>query len=397
MPTATVEAPPVAAPKTAAAKTDVKLMELAVNQETLLAEVAAVARVAETRTTQPILTHLLLEAEKDGVLRITASDLERTLVSECPAQIKTPGAAAISAQKFLDYVKLLTKGPISLKVLANQYLQVQAGASRTRMHGLSPTEFPARPTPATEVIRLSSRALKTVIRQSLFAVATSEDRYTFNAGLLLLREDRVGMVATDGHRLSLVEMIEDEKLVDTMQKTLLPRGCMTDLLAVLNSSKEESVEFGQDERHVHFRIGPRLLSVRKLIGQFPNYEAIIPRENTNFTLVRTGELMTSVQRVLEFADARTNAVKLLLQENMLTISSASPESGESEETLSVNYGFPAVAIGFNGSYLLEFLKTIGAEGEVRIALKDGSSAAVITPERMNPEYRQMYICMPMRI
>lgn len=387
---------PIAIQDPVAVKPAAKLMELAVNQETLLNEVAAVARVSDTRSTQPILSHLLLEASK-GVLTITATDLQRTLRSECPAEVKTSGAATISAQKFLNYIKLLPKGKVSLKMLANQHIQIQAGASRTRMPGRSASEFPARPTPAKEVVQLSSRALRTVLRQSLFAVSTSEDRYLLKAGLLILREDRMGMVATDGHRLSLVEMIENDVVLQGRSDTLIPRECMMDLLALLNPSKEESVAFSQDDSSVYFRIGSRELSARKLIGQFPNYEAIIPRDYTNSTLVRTAELMSSVQRVLEFADERTSGVKVQLSENNLSISSASADRGESEESLPVSYAAPAITIGFNGRYLVDFLKTIGAEGEVRVSLKDGQSAAVLTPERLNPDYQQNYIVMPMRI
>ena len=247
------------------------------------------------------------------------------------------------------------------------------------------------------MIRLSVRALKTVLRQSLFAVATGDDRYLLNAGLLILREDRMGMVATDGHRLSLVEMAEEDVLFDGLSKTLLPRECMTDLLALLNSTKEETAEFSQDESNVYFRIGSRELSVRKLARQFPNYEAIIPRDYKTFTLVGTLDLMTSLQRVLEFADERSSGVRFHLAENSLIISSSSADRGESEETLPVSYTLPPVTIGFNGRFLVEFLKTIGAEGEVRVSLKDGSSEAIITPEWMNPDYQQNYIVMPMRI
>ncbi len=153
-------AEPIAVQEPIPVKTAVRPMELAVNQETLLNEIAAVARVADSRGTQPILSHLLLEAGR-GVLTIPASDLNRTLRSECPAEVKTSGAATISAQKFLNYLKLLPKGRVSLKLLANQHIQLQAGASRTRMPGRSPSEFPARPTPSEEIVRLSSRALKT--------------------------------------------------------------------------------------------------------------------------------------------------------------------------------------------------------------------------------------------
>jgi DNA polymerase-3 subunit beta len=224
-------------------------MQLTVDRDALMTEVAAAERVADPRGTPPILSHLLLDA-KGGVLAITGCDLKRTLRSECPAEVKVAGRAAVSAQKFLSYLKALPKGEIAVKLLDNQHLQVHAGSSRTRMPGRNPADFPAIPGPAADVIRLSSRALKTVLRQTVFVVATTEERYLLNAALLLLRVNRMGMVATDGHRMSLVEMADEEALVqgNTTSKTLLPRECMLDLLSLLGCSKEETVEFSQDER-----------------------------------------------------------------------------------------------------------------------------------------------------
>lgn len=207
----------------------------------------------------------------------------------------------------------------------------------------------------------------------------------------------MGMVATDGHRMSLVETTDAEAMLEGLSKTLLPRECMIDLLSLLNATKEESIDFSQDEANVYFRLGGRRLSVRKLAGQFPNYEAAVPRDQTIFTIVPTAELLVSVQRVLEFADARTSGVKLHLEANALTISSSSPDCGESEEVLPVNYSSSPITIGFNGTYLMEFLKTIGGEGEVRVSLKDKDSAALITPEGLNIEYQQRYVVMPMRV
>lgn len=373
------------------------LMELAVDRAQFLAEVQAATRVTEGKTTVPILTHLLLKTSSNGSLSITRSDLQRTITTECSAVVKTQGAAAIPAQKLLTYLKLLPNGQVNLKLLDNDGLQITAAKSRTKIPGLSPASYPAVPVPTGPRIRLSARALRTVVRQSLFAVATSQDKFLLNAGLLLLRSDRMGMVATDGRRLSMVE-VHDESLVgDELRKVLLPRACMSDLLALFSWSKEETVEFSEDETGLFFQIGLRQLNVRKLTGQFPNYEAILPRDNTNYVVLSASDLLGSVQRALEFADERSNGVKIHLADNMLTVSASVADRGESQESLPLSYNSTPVTIGFNGAFLIEFIKAIGAEGEVRLSLKDSTSPAVITPEAINPEYQQRYVVMPMRV
>jgi DNA polymerase-3 subunit beta len=372
-------------------------MEFVADRNQLLTEVAATARVSDGKNTQPLLSHLLFRANTHGALSITGSDLKRTVTTECPAAVTTPGEATVPAQKLLSYLKLLPGGKVSMKLLANHQMQVTSGRSRTRMPGLSPNSFPPAPLATATPLRLSSRGLKALIRQSLFAVANSEDRYLFNAALLLLRQDRMGMVATDGRRLSLVEVQEDSLAIEGYKKVLLPRECMSDLISLFNSSKDEFIDLSEDETTVFFQIGARTLSVRKLVGQFPNYEAILPRDAMNSVILRSADLLASLQRVLEFADERSSAVKLQLAKNTLTVSASAADKGESHEVLPLSYTAADVTIGFNGHFIVEFLKAIGTEGEIRLSLKDGSSAAVITPEAMNLEFQQKYVVMPMRI
>jgi len=381
---------------TKSTKPDTPLMDISVERNALLAEVTAAARISESKGTQPILLHLLLEASLDGSLTITSTDLRRAFRTQCGATVKTPGVATIHAQKFLTYLKLLPEGAVHLKVLANDHVQLVASSSRTRMPGRAAAEFPKLPQPPEDSVRLSARLVKTLARQSLFAVSTSEDRYLLNAALLLLRPDRAGMVATDGHRLSFVVVPEEGIPVADTRKSLIPRECLTDLLSLLSNSKEESVDFSEDNANLFFQIGPRQLSVRKLVGQFPAYEGIMPKDLPNSTVIRTADLLTSIQRVLEFSDERTNGVKLHLESNTLTISSSAADRGESEETLAVSYSAEPITIGFNGTYLVEFLRAIGEKGAMRLSLKDANSAGLLVPESMNPEFQQQYVVMPMK-
>ena len=372
-------------------------MNFSVDRDTILAEVSVVARACDSKTTQPILTHLLIDASASGTITIGGSDHSRTLRSECTAQVASAGSVAIPAQKFLSYLKLLPSGPVHLEGLANHHIQIQAGKSWTRMTGRSASEFPNLPSVPANSIELSARVLRTLVRQSVFAVATSDDRYLLKAALLLLRPDRAGMVATDGHRLSFVVVPDDSIPVQGTRKSLLPRECLTDLLALLSVAKEETVSFGEDDTTLFFRMGTRLLTARKLSGTFPNYEAILPKGMSTTTVVRSAELMSSVQRVLEFSDERSKKVTLELADNALRIRSSSPDRGESEEILDVSYAAKPVTIGFNGTYLVEFLRTIGEKGSMRFSFKDSTSAGVLIPEVMSGEYQQQYVLMPMRV
>ncbi|MGB9031282.1 MAG: DNA polymerase III subunit beta, partial [Acidobacteriaceae bacterium] len=152
-----------------------------------------------------------------------------------------------------------------------------------------------------------------------------------------------------------------------------------------------------DDSTLFFRIGHRVLTSRKLTGQFPNYEAVMPRDNNKFVIVRSTDLFASIQRVAQFADERSGAIKMRIEQNELKVSSSSTEAGESEDTIETPYTFDAIVVGFNSSYLLDFLKAIGNEGEVRLEFKDAQSAGQVRPEDGADEYKYRYIIMPMRI
>ena len=181
------------------------------------------------------------------------------------------------------------------------------------------------------------------------------------------------------------------------KRVLIPRKALQELQGLLSNTEVEKVEFADDEHTLFFKIGHRTLSTRRLTGQFPNYEAVMPRDNTKFAVVRSSELSSAIQRVAQFADERSGAVRLRLESNELKISSQSAESGESEDTIDTPYSGDPIMVGFNSVYILDFLKALGNEGEVRLEFKDSQSAGQIRPEDPDAEYRSRYVLMPMRI
>jgi DNA polymerase-3 subunit beta len=178
---------------------------------------------------------------------------------------------------------------------------------------------------------------------------------------------------------------------------LIPRKALSELASLLGASDAEKVEFADDDHTLFFRVGHRTLSSRKLTGQFPNYEAVLPRDNTKFAVVRSAELSQAIARVAQFADERSGAIRLRLESNELKISAASTEAGESEDTIDTPYSGDPIVVGFNSSYILDFLKALGNEGEVRLEFKDSQSAGQMRPEDPDAEYKSRYVLMPMRI
>ena len=373
-------------------------MEISVSRQELLRELTATQSVVERKTTIPILSNFLIEAADDK-LTISGTDLDQSMKTSCPAKVKKPGSCTIPARKLYDYIKLLGDGDISIKLLENHWVQIRAGRSNTKMVGMARANFPQVPEfPESSVTKIPTSSLKNLISKTIFAISNEESRYTLNGALLVLKVEGLTMVATDGHRLAHIEKSgESLSNISGEKKTLIPRKALAELQSLLSASNEEYLEFADDEQTLFFRIGHRTLTSRKLTGQFPNFEAVMPRDNNKFVVVRSEDLNASIQRVAQFADERSGAIKIRIEQNELKISSSSTDSGESEDTIETPYNFDPIVVGFNSSYLIDFLKATGNSGEVRLEFKDAQSAGQMRPEDGSEDYKYRYIIMPMRI
>ena len=372
-------------------------MEISVSKNDLLKELTATQGVVERKTTIPILSNFLFEATGDK-LSITATDLDLSLRTSCPAKVKKEGSCTIPARKLYDYVKLLADGDISIKLLENHWVQIRSGRSNTKMVGMARANFPALPLfPAESALQLPAQVLRQLIGRTIFSISNEESRYTLNGALLVLKPESLTMVATDGHRLAHIEHGGTKLPVSGELKVLVPKKAMAELSTLLNSTDTQTVEFAKDESTLFFRIGGRLLTSRQLTGQFPNYEAVLPRENNKLVTVHCDELSAAIQRVAQFADERSNAIRMRVEKNELKVSSSNTETGESEDSIETAYVGDPMVIGFNSQYLLEFLKVVGS-GDVRFEFKDAQTAGQLRPdEASDSEYRYRYIVMPMRI
>ncbi|MGB7189854.1 MAG: DNA polymerase III subunit beta, partial [Acidobacteriaceae bacterium] len=289
-------------------------LEITISRQDLLRELTATQSVVERKTTIPILSNFLIEAE-DARITITATDLDQSIRTSAPAKVKKPGSCTIPARKLYDYIKLLPDGDISVKSMENHWVQIRSGRSNTKMVGMARANFPQVPEfPSASVTSIPAASLKNLIEKTIFAISNEESRYTLNGALLILKAESMAMVATDGHRLAHIEKTgETLANISGERKTLIPRKALGELLSLLSNSDAASVEFADDDHTLFFRIGHRVLTSRKLTGQFPNYEAVMPRDNNKFVVVRSEDLMGSIQRVAQFADERSGAVKMRLE------------------------------------------------------------------------------------
>lgn len=370
-------------------------MEFSVKKYDLLEELELTQGVVERKTTIPILSNLLCET-KGNRLTITATDLELSIRTSCEAKIKKEGAGTIPAKKLLDLVRLLPDGEIRFKLLENHWVQITCDRKTYKLVGMSKDNFPALPDFPHALVKIPAKLLASVIAKTTFAISMEESRYTLNGALLVLKPTSITMVATDGHRLAMVETDHKFEGFSAETRVLVPKKAMSEVQRLAAQAGDEAtVEFAQDESHLFFQFDGRLLTCRKLTGQFPNYEAVLPRDVNKTVVIERGELQDSLRRVSQLADQRSHAVKFMLAKEGLEISASSPEYGEAKEAIEKEFNGEPIAIGFNAQYLLDFLSA-AADGPISFELKDEQSAGQLRPLG-DESSRYRYVVMPMRI
>jgi len=370
-------------------------MEYSVKKFDLLEELLLTQGVVERKTTIPILSNLLCEA-KGNRLTITATDLELSIRTSCEAKIKKDGAGTIPAKKLLELVRLLPEEEIRFKLLENHWVQLTCDRRNYKLVGMSKDNFPALPDFPHALVKIPAKLLAAVIAKTTFAISLEESRYTLNGALLVVKPGSLTMVATDGHRLAMVETDHKFEGLSTETRVLVPKKAMNEVQRLAAESGDDAVvEFAQDESHLFFQFGGRLLTCRKLTGQFPNYEAVLPRDVNKTVTIERNELQDALRRVSQLADQRSHAVKFVLAKEGLEISASSPEYGEAKEAIEKDYKGEPISIGFNAQYLLDFLAA-APDGPISFELKDEQSAGQLRPLG-DESSRYRYVVMPMRI
>jgi len=370
-------------------------MEFTVSKADLVRELSLSQGVVEKKTTIPILSNVLLEAKGDRIT-LTATDLELGIRCGCAAKVKKEGSGTIPARKLLDYVRLLPDADLNIKFLENHWASLTCGRARTRIAGMSRESFPELPQMPDAIAEIPVKLLATMISRTSFAISLEESRFTLNGALLLLKADATTMVATDGHRLAFVETPTAAGAGKPF-RALVPKKAMAEIVKLADESGADSkLVFAGDENHLFFQFGERLLITRKLTGNFPDYEKVLPKDNTHQAKLNRDEIRLAIQRVSTFADERSRAIRVQFTAGEVKIFSSSVETGESEESVPSEYAGPDMEIGFNAQYLLDFLGATNQE-QVAFELKDQKSAGELRPVVENTQEHYRYVVMPMRI
>jgi DNA polymerase-3 subunit beta len=367
-------------------------MELVVRKNELLRELQLFQGIVERKNTIPILANVLIEAKGDEV-RMLATDLEVALRSRCHASVAKGGSLTLPAKKLYEILKALPETDVRIEE-DKKGVKVAADRFDSRMQTLPREDFPTLPDASGKTrATLPRNALKQMVEKTQFAITGEDTRYFLNGAKFVLRPDTLTLVATDGHRLALVEVahkvgINEEIGVILPKKTLLELGKLLD-------EDDGDVLFEAGENHLFFDVGGRMLISRMIDGQFPAYERVIPKNNDKDIDFERERLTSAVKRVALLSNERSRAVKFEISKGKVEVTSSSSEFGEASEEIAVDYSGEPLAISFNAQYVLDFLSAVETDS-VQLSLKDEVSQAVMRPIGAQG-YSYTYVIMPMRI
>jgi DNA polymerase III subunit beta len=369
-------------------------MDITVNRQALLEELQQIQGVVERRTTIPILANILVDAQGDR-LELAATDLDVTILARCPAIVRQEGRTTINGKVIFDLVRSLPADTVDLSFSEGR-VSVKSGTFSSQLAVLDPADFPTLPEVSEgQGYAISLANLQKAIDWTSFAVSAEEGHFQYNAALLLLEQENLQMVATDGHRLAWTR-VKSPSGAAPFDHQLLPRKVLNQLRR-LTAEDGANLFVARGENHIAFRLGDRVLLSRILESRFPQYEKVLVRDNPLRVVVNRAELQAALRRVSLLTSERTHGVQLQFDEDSLSLSSVGFDLGQAAEIIPCRFSGTTIRTLVNAHFLLDFLTAVSVE-HVEIQLRDAEGPVVLTPVlEENAGIECLYVIMPIRV
>ena len=368
-------------------------MKIVIPRQDLLDTVNKVKSVVSAKSALPILSHILLETE-DSAVRLAATDLKVSIECSVDCTVMTPGAMTVSAQRLSSMLAELPNEDITLALGENNVITLNCGRIESRLYSMSPDEFPPiRGFEGVEAITFNQGTLKKLFNKASFAICNDQARYNLTGLLFDVSKGKLTVVATDGRRMSLAS--DDEKIPEDLEtKVIIPAKMIHELERLLGDSGDVKVYI--DESQAAFELNRIRLVTALIEGNFPNYEMVIPKKHDKEVVLDTARFIEAMRRTRTMTNDKFNSVRIGVAAQEMTLKVSTPEVGEYQEELGVEYGGENIEIAFNPDFVLEVLRHIDAE-KVCLMLKDGMSPGVIKPYTEAPVDNYVNVVMPIRI
>lgn len=372
-------------------------MQFTIERSTLLRSLTHVQGVVERRTTIPILSNVLLQAN-GGKLGLTATDMDLAIIEGTAAEVAQDGSTTVPAHTLYDIVRKLPEGSqVEIGSGGEQgQLEIKSGRSKLSLTTLPSEDFPVMSDgDLPHSFTVPAETLRRLIDRTRFAMSTEETRYYLN-GLYFHAAETDGaavlrIVATDGHRLARVEVPLPDGATG-MPGVIVPRKAVAEVRKLIDEI-EDDVEIALSETKIRFAFSDAVLTSKLIDGTFPDYDRVIPFGNDKALEVKRTEFVKAVDLVSTISTEKSRAIKLSLENGSLVLTATSPEAGSAREELDVDYNDGPLEIGFNSKYLLDITQQIEGD-DAKFQLSDGASPTLV--QDMG-DTSALYVLMPMRV
>ncbi|MFZ9028180.1 MAG: DNA polymerase III subunit beta [Crocinitomicaceae bacterium] len=370
-------------------------MNFVISSGTLLKHLQGISGVLSTSNTLPILDNFLFEIN-DGQLTVSASDLETTMRTSMELkESKEDGKIAVPAKILLDVLKTLADQPCTFHVnMDNFSIEIAYDNGKSKMVGFDGDEFPKTPElEGASSTRLSGDILLNAINKTLFATGNDDLRPVMSGVFCEFSPESITFVATDAHKL--VRYTRTDSQATGSSAFILPKKPLN--LLKTNLKGEEEVQMEYNDSNAVFTFNDMVLICRLIDGKYPNYEAVIPKENPNILMIDRLQFLSSIKRVSIFANKTTHQIKLKLAGSELSLSAEDIDfANEANERLTCNYSGEDMEIGFNSRFLVEMLSNIDTT-EVKLEMSEPSRAGLIKPSQQEENEDILMLVMPVML
>ena len=351
-------------------------MKFIVNSSALLKELQKLNGVISSNNTLPILDNFLFEII-DGRIRMIASDLETTMISEISTESSSNGKITIPSKILIDTLKTFSNQPLTFLIdTETKAIEISSENGNYKLAGQDANEFPKIPLlSSSSTINLQSSILYNAINKTLFASGNDELRPVMSGVFCELSEEQITFVATDAHKL----VKHSRKNINSNSNTsfILPKKPLSIIKNNLDGESDISIDF--NETNVQFTLENITLVCRLIDGKYPNYDAVIPKENPNKLVISKQELLSSIKRVSIYASKTTHQIRLKVAGSQLQITSEDLDfANKAEERLTCSYQGEDMEIGFNSRFVIDMLNNIGSE-QICLEMSAPNRAGIILP------------------
>lgn len=363
-------------------------MQFIVSSSSLSRQLNIISGVLNTNNTLPILDDFMFEINKNK-LTISASDLETTISAKITVESKESGNIAIPARLLLDVLKTFPEQPLTFLIDEKNFgIEICSDYGKYKLSGHSAEEFPRIPAiESSTALEMTSSILLRALNKTIFATGNDELRPVMNGVLCELTPDDITFVATDAHKLARYKRTDARSEVAT--SFIIPKKPLNLLKNTLPDEKDVQVKIEYNESNVFFSFstkgesasgGDNIELICRLVdGKYPNYEAVIPKDNPNVLTIDRMAFLNSVNRVSIFANKTTHQVRLKLSGSEILISAEDLDfANEANERLTCQYEGEDMEIGFNSKFLVEILSNLDTD-EVHMEMSEPNRAGIILP------------------